>query len=365
VRLARGNFDAMQRKPEIFALGVIMLVLVAFPASVFGYQAWRVASAGVKVVEVVARVPAAGGFSPARLTLRAGEPVRLRISSPDVVHGLTIPGLGVNVDEIYPGKVVEVDVTPDKPGRYAFACTRWCGVDHWRMRGVIEVMALTPRPPSLVGQGEIVPPPLAGAGAGGGIPSSGGEVPLYQQLGIELDAMRHAAQATPGARPSIAAGAALDAKLPPELADPAKRRALAPADAFRHLRADPANAALSDDDVWSLVAWAWLKDVKPAALARAEALYARDCAACHGPDGKGRGPAGVNLPGMSKMDPTMPTGPANFTNASAMLAANDVLLQGKLLRGGMGTGMPEFGSLYTDAEQWAMIVYLRTFLFGK
>ena len=33
-----------------------------------------------------------------------------------------------------------------------------------------------------------------------------------------------------------------------------------------------------------------------------------------------------------------------------MLAASDVLLQGKLLRGGMGTGMPEFGSLYTDEE---------------
>lgn len=35
---------------------------------------------------------------------------------------------------------------------------------------------------------------------------------------------------------------------------------------------------------------------------------------------------------------------------------------GKLI---MGTGMPEFGSLYTDKEQWAMIAYLRTFLFGK
>jgi hypothetical protein len=27
--------------------------------------------------------------------------------------------------------------------------------------------------------------------------------------------------------------------------------------------------------------------------------------------------------------------------------------------------MPEFGSLYTDGEQWAMIAYLRTFLFTK
>jgi mono/diheme cytochrome c family protein len=48
-----------------------------------------------------------------------------------------------------------------------------------------------------------------------------------------------------------------------------------------------------------------------------------------------------------------------------MLAASDVLLQGKLLRGGMGTGMPEFGSLYSSEELWAMIAYLRTFLFKK
>lgn len=328
-------------RQEIFALGVVLAVLVAFPAGIFGYQAWRTASASVKVIDIVARAPEQGGFSPDRLTLKAGEPVRLRLSSPDVVHGLTIPGLGVHVDEIYPGKVVEVDVTPMQPGRYAFACTRWCGVDHWRMRGVIEVIGDAPQVAATT------------------------EPPLFQQLNIDLDAMRHAARATPGAKPSISAGAALNTKLPQELTDPAQRRPLAPAGAFRNLRADPANAALSDADVWNLVAWAWLKDVPSTALARAETLYARDCAACHGPDGKGGGPAGVNLPGMSKMDPAMPKGPADFTDAGALLAASDVLLQGKLLRGGMGTGMPEFGSLYSDEEQWAMIAYLRTFLFGK
>jgi mono/diheme cytochrome c family protein/plastocyanin len=336
--MARGR---SRSKGELFALGIVLLVLVAFPAGIFGYQAWRVASAGVKTVDIIARAPEQGGFSPDRLSLRVGETVRLRISSPDVVHGLTIPGLGVNVDEIYPGKVVEVDVTPDKPGRYAFACTRWCSVDHWRMRGVIEVT------------GE----------AATTLPTD--QPPLFQQLGIDLDAMRPAAQVTPSARPSIAAGAALNAKLPQDLIDPAKHRTFAPADAFQTLRDDPVNAALSDADVWNLVAWVWLKDTRPEALARAEALYARDCAACHGPDGKGKGPAGVNLSGKSKMDPVMLKGPADFTEAGAMLAASDVLLQGKLLRGGMGTGMPEFGSLYSDEEQWAMVAYLRMFLFGK
>jgi mono/diheme cytochrome c family protein/plastocyanin len=331
----------MKRRPEILALSVTLLVLVAFPASIFGYQAWRTASAGVRIVDIVARAPEQGGFAPDRLEMEVGETVRLRLSSPDVVHGFTIPGLGVNVDEIYPGKVVEVDVTPDKPGRYAFACTRWCGVEHWRMRGVIEA---------------------EGTGAA---PAPTEPAPLYQRLGIDLDAMPPAPAGLPATRPSASAGATLGVALPDSLADPASRRTVAPAAAFPMLREDLAYDALSDDDVWSLVAWAWLKDVKPEALTRAETLYARDCAACHGPDGKGGGPAGVNLPGMAKMDPTMPKGPRDFTDAGTMLAASDVLLQGKLLRGGMGTGMPEFGSLYSDEEQWAMIAYLRTFLFAK
>lgn len=326
---------------DILALGIVLLVIVAFPASIFGYQAWRTSSSGVETVVMAARTPEQGGFSPNRLTLRAGETVRLRINSADVVHGLTIPGMNVNIDEIYPGKVVEIDVTPDKPGRYAFACTRWCGVDHWRMRGVIEVTGDEPLSAATV------------------------EPPLFQQLGIDLDAMRHAAQATPAASPSSSAGAALHAPLLPDLADQTQRRARSPADAFDSLRADSANTGLSDDDVWNLVAWAWLKDVGPVALARAGTLYARDCAACHGIDGQGNGPAGLNLPGMTKMDPTMPRGPADFTDPAHMLAASDALLQGKLLRGGMGTGMPEFGSLYTDEELWALVAYLRTFLFDQ
>ena len=331
----------MKRRPEILALSVTLLVLVAFPASIFGYQAWRTASAGVRIVDIVARTPEQGGFAPDRLDFKVGETVRLRLSSPDVVHGFSIPGLGVNVDEIYPGKVVEVDVTPDKPGRYAFACTRWCGVDHWRMRGVIEVEGTGAAP------APIEPPPL------------------YQQLGIDLDVMPPAPAALPATRPSASAGATLGVSLPDSLVDPTSRRTVAPAASFPMLRENLSYDALSDDEVWSLVAWAWLKDVKPEALTRAETLYARDCAACHGQDGKGGGPAGVNLPGMAKMDPTMSKGPRDFTDAGTMLATSDVLLQGKILRGGMGTGMPEFGSLYTDEEMWALVAYLRSFLFKR
>ncbi len=331
----------MKRTSEIFALIIVLIVLVGLPAGIFGYKAWRGTSDDIKIVDIIARVPEQGGFTPDRMTLQQGEKVRFRLSSPDVVHGLTIPGLDVNVDEIYPGKVVEVDVALDKPGRYAFACTRWCGVDHWRMRGVIEVEGAE----------------------GATLPAA--QPPLYQQIGVDIDAVLHEAHDLPPRRPSASAGRSLGVVLPKQLSTSDKRRIVSPADAFRYLRDDPANARLTDDDVWNLVALALLEDTKPEALARAKTLFERDCAACHGVDGKGDGIAGKDLPGMQKMDPAMPAGPADFTDAGNMLAASDVRLQGKLIRGGMGTGMPEFGSLYTDEELWAMITYLRTFLFDK
>lgn len=331
----------MKRTSEISALIVVLMVLVGLPAGIFGYKAWRTTLTGTKTVDIVARVPEQGGFTPDRMTFQQGEKVRFRLSSPDVVHGLTIPGLSVNVDEIYPGKVVEVDVALDKPGRYAFACTRWCGVDHWRMRGVIEVEGA---------EGTTLP---------------AAQPPLYQQLGVDIDVVPHEAHDLPLRRPSASEGKALGVPLPNELSTADKRRTVSPADAFRYLRDDPANARFADDDVWNLVALALLEDTRPEALARAKTLYDRDCAACHGVDGKGDGVAGKDLPGLQKMDPVMPSGPADFTDAGMMLAASDVRLQGKLMRGGMGTGMPEFGSLYTDEEQWAMITHLRTFLFDK
>lgn len=331
-------------KQEFFALSIVLTILI-FPVALLGYQMWRSRAPGTQVVDLVAHLPEEGGFTPDRLRLVVGRPTRLRVTSSDVVHGLTIPGLGIDVETIEPGKVKEIDFTPTLPGRYAFACTRWCGADHWRMRGVIEVVIPGE------GRGEFVQPTV--------------EPPLYQQLGIDLDAVRREARVIPQARPSALRGATLGVTLPSYLSDPYTRRALVPAEAYVQLRAQPTMIGLNDDDIWNLVAWGWLREVKPEALSRAERLYARDCAACHGPEGRGDGPMGRALPGLKKMDPAMPAGPADFTDAARMLSASDAVLHGKILRGGMGTGMPEFGSLYTDEELWALVAYVRGFLFGR
>ena len=55
--------------------------------------------------------------------------------------------------------------------------------------------------------------------------------------------------------------------------------------------------------------------------------------------------------------------PVNFTDPTRMLGASPALLQGKILRGGMGTGMPSWGAIFTQEQIWDLISYLSSFQF--
>lgn len=327
-------------KKELFALTIVLLIFVAFPASLFAYQAWRTSANDTRVVELVATVPNNGGWLPDTIRVNLGERVRLRISSPDVIHGFEIPALGIQIAEILPGHVAEVEFVASRAGKFPFACTRWCSVDHWRMRGVIEVF--DPKNPN--------PTPPAFT------------PPLYQQLKIDIDAL-HPATKVPPQRPSAARGALFSLRVTDDL------RVNSPSDVFAKLRANDALKTYSDSQLWDAVAFAWKQSGGEDAIARGQKLFARDCAACHGESGKGDGPAGRNLPGLAAMQSNnhpmleIKHGPADFTDASKMLGASDVLLQGKILRGGMGTGMPEWRTLYTNQDMWDVISFLRSFVF--
>lgn len=51
---------------------------------------------------------------------------------------------------------------------------------------------------------------------------------------------------------------------------------------------------------------------------------------------------------------------ADFTRAATMFGASRALLHGKLVRGGMGTGMPSWGGILTDDQAWSVVEYLQT-----
>ncbi|TGT75385.1 cytochrome c oxidase subunit II [bacterium M00.F.Ca.ET.159.01.1.1] len=62
----------------------------------------------------------------------AGEPVRLLLTSTDVVHSFWVPSLSGKLDLI-PGRMNVLDIKADKPGVYRGQCAEFCGAQHANM----------------------------------------------------------------------------------------------------------------------------------------------------------------------------------------------------------------------------------------
>ena len=93
------------------------------------------------------------------------------------------------------------------------------------------------------------------------------------------------------------------------------------------------------------------------------ALFATNCAACHGAERAGRRGHGGRAcrPTITPRGEHGLSNPPDFTDPRILLGASPALLEGKLLRGGMGTGMPYWGPIFTEEELDALIGYLYTF----
>lgn len=77
-------------------------------------------------------------FSPATITLKEGQQVKLVFISNDVTHSLTLAGLGMDVP-IRKNHPSEVVLTPSKIGTFRGECSIYCGAGHGRMKLVIHV----------------------------------------------------------------------------------------------------------------------------------------------------------------------------------------------------------------------------------
>jgi len=77
-------------------------------------------------------------FFPGEMRIPKGATVTFKITSPDVVHGLFIPGTNVNMMAI-PGLVTEFTYTFKKSGDYPLICHEYCGVAHQLMMGRLIV----------------------------------------------------------------------------------------------------------------------------------------------------------------------------------------------------------------------------------
>jgi mono/diheme cytochrome c family protein len=89
--------------------------------------------------------------------------------------------------------------------------------------------------------------------------------------------------------------------------------------------------------------------------AKGKEIYAKQCAGCHGPAGKGDGPAAAAI------NPK----PADFSNKAHMTALKDQYLFDLIQKGGPAVGksplMNPFGSKLKDGEIQDVIAYVRSF----
>jgi cytochrome c oxidase subunit II len=74
-----------------------------------------------------------------QLHLPVGRPVKLIMTSEDVIHNFSIPAMRVKADVI-PGRFVQIWFEPSKPGTYQIFCAEYCGTQHSGMIGQVVVM---------------------------------------------------------------------------------------------------------------------------------------------------------------------------------------------------------------------------------
>ncbi|MBI5823390.1 MAG: c-type cytochrome [Chloroflexi bacterium] len=292
-------------------------------------------------LSIHARIAEDGGFMPASIKARVGEPLRLRLISDDVEHSFALGQSDLQPVTFKPGEPAEIELIFDKPGTYTFYTTTPSSLNFWRMRGVIEVS----------GEGE----------------TQISEPPLYVRLGLDLDGEHESEEEHVewANQPSAERGAAFANQIPAAMLTSNYYVSHSPMEIFDELRRAPALQSLNDEEIWDVVAYVWEQNTSSAALVDGQRLYQTNCAACHGKSGAGDGQFADEMKAIAEKnnDEHGIQAPTDFTDAEHLLEAQPAKLQGLILRGGMGTGMPMWGTIFTDEQTWALIAYLYSFQF--
>lgn len=75
----------------------------------------------------------------ARLVLPVGKKARLIFKSSDVIHSFWVPQFRLKQD-VLPGKVTQMVITPTVKGSYELRCSELCGTDHTIMTAWVDVV---------------------------------------------------------------------------------------------------------------------------------------------------------------------------------------------------------------------------------
>jgi cytochrome c oxidase subunit 2 len=121
-----------------------ILVMLIFFAGWKGFQYMRTVPPDAMPVKVLARqwswtFTYENGKEDSVLRVPVRKPVKLLITSADVLHSLFIPAYRIKEDCV-PGMETYLWFQPDEPGSYDLFCTEYCGTAHADMITKVEVM---------------------------------------------------------------------------------------------------------------------------------------------------------------------------------------------------------------------------------
>ena len=72
-------------------------------------------------------------------SINKGDRVRMHVKGSEGVHGIAIPGLGVNSNPIPVGEVRTIEFVASDSGSFEYFCNVPCGSGHMKMRGQLIV----------------------------------------------------------------------------------------------------------------------------------------------------------------------------------------------------------------------------------
>jgi len=84
-------------------------------------------------------VAARYGFYPSKVEVPVNTPVKIRIASADVLHGVHVPYTNF-AKMVVPGYISEVNTTFMKTGDFTLLCNEYCGLGHDHMWSRLKVV---------------------------------------------------------------------------------------------------------------------------------------------------------------------------------------------------------------------------------
>ncbi|HET6545689.1 MAG TPA: cytochrome c oxidase subunit II [Rhodanobacteraceae bacterium] len=130
----------------LWTLIPLALFMIVFAWSIQLFAELETPPADALTIDVVAKqwmwkVEHAGGQREIdELHVPLGKPVRLLMTSQDVIHSFYVPAFRVKQD-VLPGRYTELWFTAIEQGSFPLFCAEYCGTDHARMGGKVVVMA--------------------------------------------------------------------------------------------------------------------------------------------------------------------------------------------------------------------------------